>query len=225
MNDTPRNGLPSARHNAMDLHDYYARMHESFDFLQSDTPVIFDLCAGGGRDTIYMRDHLLFQGKAPKLVALDDDYQRMKDAITHFKGQFNPCFDPQQVTQSVNLGRPAYLYDSLPDADALRQTGLKADFILCNAGIMFIAPERLSCTFNTMADLLNDNGEIMIRYSNYRPSPYPNGYYKHKLERVLDIFNRETDLKADHIGDIRDTNWDNDKQRQFHWHDLRVLKK
>lgn len=225
MNDTPRNGMRSAEHNAMNLHDYYARMRHSFDAMTTDTPVIFDLCAGGGRDTVYMRDYLTSLGKSPQLVAVDDDGQRLKDALYYFKGQFTPCFDPQQVTQTLKTGRLAYLYDSLPDINALVQTGLKADFILCNAGIMFIAPERLSRAFNTMADILKDGGEIMIRYSNYRPSPYPNGYYKHKLERVLDIFNRETNLKADHIGDMRDTNWDHDKKRQFHWHDLQVLKK
>lgn len=223
MLDKPKNGLPSADHNAMDIDGYYARLPQVLD--RFDEPVIFDLFAGGGRDTVFMRDYLDSKGKKGNIVAADNDIQRLKDALKNFRGRFNPCFVPDQIWQTLNIDRLAYVTDALPELTNIREAKLKADFILCNAGIMFVKPKDLKATFQAMAELLADNGEIMLRYSTYRPTRYPNGHNTHKLDTVLKLFNNATDLKVEHVGDIRDPNWDKDPKRQFHWHDLRALKK
>lgn len=223
MLDKPRNGLTSAAHNAMDMGGYFDRLTGILD--RYDEPVVFDLFAGGGRDSVFMRDYLDNQGKKSNIVAVDSDPQRLQDALSQFKGRFNPCFSAQQIWQTINRGRLAYVPDSIPELDSLKNARLKADFILCNAGIMFIKPGRLKETFKSMADLLAPGGEIMLRYSTYRPIEYPNGHHMHKLDTVLKLFNNATGLKPDYLGDIRDPDWDKDPKRQFHWHDLRILKK
>lgn len=97
---------------------------------------------------------------------------------------------------------------------------LKADFMLCNAGIMFVKPEELDDTLCEMAGLLHDGGELVLRFSQARAdkeAALGKSYFIHNPDHVRGVL-ENCGLQTERFGDVPDP------ERDFSWVDINALR-
>jgi trans-aconitate methyltransferase len=118
--------------------------------------VIIDVGGGIGRDTLMFADH----AKGLEVYSIDPDPVMWEKAQAHYPGRL------VRMEDAVSSDKPVFLADSLPYLAELKRLkpSLKADFILCNAVMMFIKPEERQTALNTMASLLKPNGSLVVRF-------------------------------------------------------------
>ncbi len=120
--------------------------------------IILDIGGGIGRDALT----LAARGQDLEVYSIDPDPHMWVKSQDHY---------PDRFTRLENAFRPAsnkplFLQDSLPWLYNLKRLkpGLKADFILCNAVMMFVRPEDRQQAINTMAAHLSPKGSLVIRF-------------------------------------------------------------
>jgi hypothetical protein len=150
-------GLTTAEHNNIDGIDIYnARVYDALGaHLDKDELMIVDAFSGGPRDIFKMMK--ITNGRGA-FAAIDSDCGRIKDLLEKNYdisklGQIDfdvpefrlvegdgPCELRNGLVDAFNNSSVAIIQHSFPSAAAGSQLpdNLKADFMLCNAGIMFV---------------------------------------------------------------------------------------
>lgn len=225
-------GLSTEEHNNMDVDAYYARVYEAVK--RHKGGVIVDVFSGGPRDTLNMIDVLDGDGF---FAAIDSEADKISDLVNknfdisgrQKKGLVIPDFslvDGKRQFELVNnwmtVARDGavavfqHRFPSVVTGSRLPFT-LKADFMLCNAGIMFVEPENLDFTLAEMAEHLNDGGELALRFSGARDDKLDalnKTYFMHDPDYVEEV------LQDAGLLTVRYDNQDDPDGRGFEWFDI-----
>lgn len=224
-------GMTTQQHDAMDkkaLDIYFRRVDERLRNYSGG--IIVDAFSGGGRDILRAHDVLHGQGY---FAAIDVDPQKIIDMLAKNKVKFDPYalrFDyvnsDQALTNAFNDNAIACIQGRFPDAPLgnfaeKSDIDLRADFMLCNAGIMFVRPEELKPTLFALSDMLNAGGEMALRFSLDREDKAEakgKSYFVHGPELVQEIL-EEAGLTVTRHADLPDP-----AKRPFAWVDLQAMK-
>lgn len=208
-------GLSSRQHDEIDVGAYYERFYALAG--EKKGGFFIDAFAGGGRDikAIFNRWH----GDG-HFVAIDNDPQRIADMTA--RENFVKVAGPRSLTKAFEQARIAVVEGEFPHRTAgamwaaLKQ---KADLILCNAGIMFVPPEKLESTLRQIGDMLAPGGDLVLRFSTDREDQGKNfgqTYFIHDPGRIHDFFSGQEREVMRH-DDLPDP-----AGRPFHWIDLNI---
>jgi hypothetical protein len=221
MAKTYRSGQSTAAHDAIDVRAYFSLVYAAAQ--RHRHGMIVDVFAGGGRDSVAL--YALLNGEG-KFISIDADPQRVEDALLRKKEDGMPLFalaqNAHQLEAAFVEGKVAFLRGAFPQAPFGNQDidlKGKADFVLCNAGIMFIPPEHLDKTLSILAGIMAPDAEMFLRFSLKRDDQKGNaGYFIHAPELVSQILRREG-LTVTRKPDLPDP-----QARSFSWVDLHCCK-
>lgn len=223
-----RHGLTTAQHDKMDVSGYYGRVYARLPDFKGKT--IVDLFSGGGRD---IADFCHYLGRDGVFVAVDSEAQRLVDMVSkNFEtakrqGVTYEIVASQAAFEQAVLARKiAAIQGRFPDRplgnnDKVSDIALKADFALCNAGIMFVKPEELAPSLAAMADLLNTKGELVLRFSLARADKQAElgrSYFVHEPAAVQRV------LEQKGLSVTRHPDLDDPGGRPFKWVDFHAVK-
>jgi SAM-dependent methyltransferase len=181
--------------------------------------MFIDIFSGGGRD---IRDIFNLMSGNGKFVAIDSDPQRIVDMLK--KEEFSLVRNKSDLKAAFENSKVAALPGEFPGSP-YGNTGVdldsSADFILCNAGIMFVGPEKLESTLEAMARMLAPGGEMVLRFSLERDDKKEKlgkSYFAHSPEKVTKIL-KEEGLAVKRSEDLPDPD-----SRPFSWVDIHCRK-
>jgi hypothetical protein len=186
-------GLSSKEHVNSDESAFHEVL---FNFIRDKkNPVIMDMCAGSGRDSVVMHDFAIAHGLNPFSIAVDCDRNKFEDAQIFFEGRFENAAYLKTCEQIYLNGKIPYFIDQLPYLTVIDPLRLphtpKVDFMLCNAGIMFVKREQALESIQKMADMLSPErqGQLLLRFSTQRPEQhYGDGdqrYSEQEIDRII----------------------------------------
>ena len=223
-----QHGLSTKAHDQIDVNAYYQRVYKALE--KYDGKTVLDIFSGGGRDIKDM--YLQLEGNG-KFIAIDSEAQRLVDMVSkNFQTALQHGFtyhivDSQAaLDDTLGAGNIAVIQGVFPatplgNKDQKSDIDLKADFILCNAGIMFTPPQDLAPTLQAMAGLLKSKGELTLRFSGAREDKKQQtgqSYHVHNVETVQHI------LETHGLNVTRHDNLDDPNGRPFQWADLQAIK-
>lgn len=229
---TYQHGLTTDEHNNIAVDDYYARVFDRVK--QHKRGTIVDAFSGGPRDILKMMDVLDGNGD---FVAIDADPARIIDLITEnfdragriVEGLIIPEFQlvdgrneierAERLQQAFRHQKVAVFEHKFASNKNLPYN-LQADFMLCNAGIMFVEPSDLAFALTEMADTLRDGGELVLRFSGARDDKEADlgkSYFIHDPDHIQEIL-EEHGLTTQRFDDLPDP-----VGRGFDWVDISVL--
>lgn len=235
MSNEYRHGQTTEEHNNIDDIDIYnARVYECVAHYKGGT--IVDVFSGGPRDTLKM---MKVTGGEGFFVAIDNDPARITDLcnknydisklgkIDFEIPKFEIAKTNTDILYSKQNGNVAVLAYEFPSSKSFQTFPdvLKADFMLCNAGIMFVPPEDLKDTLVEMTDILSWKGELVLRFSQARDDKRQaleeGQYFIHDPEKVKAII-EENGLECYRFPDVIDPQAHLKEERNFHWVDMSV---
>ena len=151
-----KGSAPTALHASVDPLAFYADILPMVPVRPGS--VILDIGGGIGRDALAFAA----RGQGLEIYSVDPDPHMWTKAQEHYPDRFVRLEDGPILP----ITKPAFLEDSLPWLDNLKRLkpDLKADFILCNAVMMFVKPEERQQAINTMAARLSQKGSLVIRF-------------------------------------------------------------
>lgn len=211
-------GLSTQTHDAMSVDDYYGIVYNACR--EKRGGLFVDVFSGGGRD-IQKISTLL--GGDGKFIAIDSDPQRIQD-MTGKQG-FVMVDSRQALENAFKDAKIAVVGGTLPERPyGTTDIDLKgrADFILCNAGIMFVRPDQLEDTLKQLSGMLAPQGEMVLRFSLKRDDQSKNlgiAYFVHDPKTVENILGREG-MRVERREDLPDP-----AGRPFSWVDIHVSQK
>ena len=218
-------GLPSEQHNQFQSSDYETMIQSILSTKKN--PIIMDICAGGGRDSVMMHDFAKAHSLNPLSIALDCDPNKLYGAQKNFEGRFEQVANYKQVAETHTREKISYVIEELPHL----QTGLSAqmlnpalskakiDFMLCNAGIMFIKRENLQKSLQQMVNMLSSDreGQLLLGFSTTRPkSHYAEQDQRYTQQEIGIAINSLTGIQLPIVLD--DLNDAINGGRGFQWH-------
>ncbi|MGB9153822.1 MAG: class I SAM-dependent methyltransferase [Alphaproteobacteria bacterium] len=221
MSENYKSGLSTAAHDKMDVQAYFSLVHEAVCHRKGG--LIADVFSGGGRDILALRSLLKGDGR---FVAIDADPLRIKDMLAKNDAGGAPLFAETRTRAALKAAfaqqKIAVLEGTFPDkpyGDTKINLKGKADFILCNAGIMFVPPQDLDKTLAMLAGMLAPKGEMFLRFSQERADKARKpDYHIHEPSLVRDTLMRE----GVHV--IRNPDLPDPDKRGFSWVDLNCYK-
>jgi hypothetical protein len=210
-----QNGLTTAAHDAMDVGDYMKIVMQKSATHRGG--LIVDVFSGGGRDIQAIRDNL---GGDGHFAAIDSDPLRIHDMVS--KDGFTAVYSATELCEAFERANIAVIDGQFPD----RPYGLtgaalvgQADFVLCNAGIMFVPPDQLQQTLHGLTAMLSPTGEMVLRFSQDRAdqaAKLGTTYFVHAPETVTSI------LETEGFSVRRSDDLPDPAGRGFHWVDLHI---
>lgn len=223
-----QHGLSTAQHDNMDVSAYNRRILERLDAHRGGT--IVDVFSGGGRDILSFYNTLDGEGD---FIAIDAEPQRLVDMVSknfetarEYGVGFEIVPSAEALADTLARGQIAAIQGRFPD----RATGnhetksdidLKADFMNCSAGIMFVSPGELEDTIDEMANMLASGGELTLRFSLAREDKKDKlgeSYFIHPPARVTQLL-EDRGFAVTRHNDIPDPSG-----RPFSWIDLQAFK-
>jgi len=212
-------GLSNQQHDAISTDGYYADLLPAIESKAGGTFV--HAFSGGGRDIEMIYRALDGNGC---FVAIDKDNERINHALSRGTAQTHPQFlradNAPDLSNAFALNAIAVLQTAFP-LEKEYTRALKADFILCNAGIMFIPPQNLASTLNDFAAMLKNDGEMVLRFSQQRADKTDDegvSYFIHGVQIVAQIL-EHAGLHVTQNMPIPDP-----AGRAFMWQDLHAIK-
>jgi len=176
---------------------FYQRL---FDVLKSyRSKTIADIFADGGRD-IYS-SYNVCEGNG-RFIALDYGENRITDMLDN----------------ALSEGKIAAIRHAFPDKLPFR---IKVDFLICNAGIIFLPSDQLVPTFDAIGDMMADNAQMILRFSGEHEDvreKVGKSYFIHQPEAVQQLLN-EKGFVVEFYPDLPDP-----AGRPYMWHDFTVKK-
>ena len=223
-------GMSTQQHDAIDksaLDKYFERVYARADRYKGG--VIVDAFSGGGRDIIELYKRLDRDGK---FVAIDSEAQKVLDMLSKNKqivdeldAAFELAIDQEDLDRVLRNDWIAAVQSTFPDrtftTDAKKgELDLKADFMLCNAGIMFVKPEDINRTLWAMTDMLAPAGELALRFSLARDDKKDalgKSYFIHDPDMVMESLSN-SGLVVRRWDDLPDPDG-----RPFKWVDIQAI--
>jgi hypothetical protein len=210
-------GLSTQVHNQMNVEEYYRIVYEKCAGKVGG--LIVDVFSGGPRDTKKIYELLNGNGK---FIAIDSDPQRIQDMRN--TENFVVVENQHDVEIAFKEAKVAIIRGSFPE-QPYGTTDIdldgQVDFILCNAGIMFVRPDQLEDTLKQLALMLAPQGELVLRFSQERNDQAKNlgiTYFVHDPEKVQAVL-RRTGMLVERHKDLPDP-----AGRPFFWTDIHVFK-
>jgi hypothetical protein len=231
MFDASGMGMTSDVHSTFQSSDYDRMIQGAL--IRKSNPVIVDMGASGGRDSIMMHDFALQAQLNPLSIAIDSNPNKFHDARRDYEGRFTQVSNFNDVARAHCNGKISYLIEEIP----YQTTGLirqmtdsrlpktKVDFMLCNAVVMFIPRRDLPKSLKIMADMLSPEreGQMLLGFSTGRPEQYmaksDQCYSKDEIDDALTSLRGVTVKRLPDLDDVLQCG------RGFPWHYRLVTRK
>lgn len=145
--------LSSAQHAAVDPAAFYA----DIDALIPLSGIFIDVGGGAGRDAIWMRD----RAQEPATVYnIEPDPQRYEDSLTEYPGR------TVLAGEEAGAGKIIVVPDDIVSLAVFDRVapGVRGDFVLCSAVMMFIPTEKHEHALRNLFNLTAEGGTAVLRY-------------------------------------------------------------